>query len=211
MAAKKKNVKLKLKKKVAPKNVKKSPAKKSAAKKSPAKKPVAKKAVAKKIVAKKPVAKKPVAKTSAKKAVAKTPAKKPAAKKTSKKRTVLSAVPSKQDSVVVEKTGQLQLAGVLPNEESGDELIALVDAEVYEVDESAEDEEAEALAEAREIFGQFDRDRNGFIDAGEFANLMEALGSNLSDEEMRAGLAAVDTNGSGRISWNEFATWWTSR
>lgn len=73
------------------------------------------------------------------------------------------------------------------------------------------DETGGALAEAREVFNHYDRDGSGTIERGEFARLLEALGAGLSEEEMAAGLSEVDRNHSGRISWDEFSAWWSSR
>lgn len=69
----------------------------------------------------------------------------------------------------------------------------------------------ETSDEVFEIFRAYDRDASGSIDRAEFSRLLEALGMDISEEELAVALDAVDSNRSGRISWNEFKAWWTSR
>ncbi len=66
------------------------------------------------------------------------------------------------------------------------------------------------LAELRENFQHFDRDRNGRIDFAEFVRLMDALQAELSEEEARIGFETIDRDGSGRIDFDEFHSWWSS-
>jgi hypothetical protein len=65
--------------------------------------------------------------------------------------------------------------------------------------------------EAFEVFKSFDRDGSGSIDRRELARLLEALGQAISEEELEIALDAVDSNRSGRISWDEFKAWWSAR
>ena len=67
------------------------------------------------------------------------------------------------------------------------------------------------LEEIQEIFSHFDRDGNGTIDAEEFGALMEALGAEMSDEELEIGLTIIDANGNGQVEFDEFIDWWTTR
>jgi calmodulin len=67
----------------------------------------------------------------------------------------------------------------------------------------------EDIEEIRDIFNHFDKDKNGTIDAEELAALLEALGADMSDEEMAIGLSVVDADGNGTIEFDEFAAWWT--
>jgi hypothetical protein len=71
-----------------------------------------------------------------------------------------------------------------------------------------EDEEHE---ETFEIFKAYDRDGSGSIDRGEFSRLLEALGQAPSEDELAVALDVVDANHSGKISWDEFKAWWSSR
>ena len=71
--------------------------------------------------------------------------------------------------------------------------------------------EHDELEEIQEIFSHFDRDGNGTIDAEEFGALMEALGAEMSDEELEIGLTIIDANGNGQVEFDEFIDWWTTR
>ena len=65
--------------------------------------------------------------------------------------------------------------------------------------------------ELKEIFSHFDKDGNQVIDRSEFNNLLDALGAEMSKEEVKMGLAALDTNNNGTIEFDEFVAWWTDR
>ncbi|MCK6545399.1 EF-hand domain-containing protein [Myxococcota bacterium] len=66
-------------------------------------------------------------------------------------------------------------------------------------------------AELREVFDHYDRDQSGTIERGELRALCEALGGPISDDELAAGLAVIDLDQNGRISFKEFARWWRER
>jgi Ca2+-binding EF-hand superfamily protein len=65
--------------------------------------------------------------------------------------------------------------------------------------------------ETFEIFKSFDRDGSGSIDRMELARLLEALGQELPEVELEVALEVIDSNHSGRISWEEFKAWWSAR
>jgi hypothetical protein len=65
-------------------------------------------------------------------------------------------------------------------------------------------------AELREIFNHYDRDKSGQIEAREFARICESQGLELDDDELAAGIAVVDADGDGKVSWDEFVGWWRS-
>ncbi|MFT3708174.1 MAG: EF-hand domain-containing protein [Archangium sp.] len=65
--------------------------------------------------------------------------------------------------------------------------------------------------ETFEIFKSFDRDNSGSIDRAELSRLLEALGQLPNEDELNVALAVIDANNSGRISWEEFKSWWQSR
>jgi EF-hand domain pair len=83
--------------------------------------------------------------------------------------------------------------------------------ELFPGDAEGADGEDDGAAERREVFNHYDRDGSGTIERGEFARLLEALGAELTEEQLAAGLAEVDRNHSGRISWGEFSAWWEAR
>lgn len=65
-------------------------------------------------------------------------------------------------------------------------------------------------AETKEIFGHYDRDGSGQIDAKEFARLCEALGMELEEHELTVAILDVDRDRDGRIGRDEFLRWWRS-
>jgi len=81
----------------------------------------------------------------------------------------------------------------------------------------AKEPELEGDNEVFIIFKRFDRDGSGSIDRAELAALLEALnqspalGDDLGEEELDVAMISIDTNDSGRISWDEFQAWWSSR
>lgn len=79
---------------------------------------------------------------------------------------------------------------------------------IYETVVYSEDD---PFAEVREIFNHYDRDQSGTIEAEEFAEVCEALGVELQDDELEVGLSIVDADGDGTINWDEFLAWWRSR
>lgn len=167
-------------------------AKKTTTKKTTAKKTTAKKAAAKKTTAKKAPAKK----TTAKKAAArKTPAKKAPARKAATRRTSESRRERPTTGAPFVEQVETTSAGLQP--------LAPVHAAVDEFTSSGD--------EVLDIFQRYDRDRTGTIDRAEFARLLEALGQNISDEELEIAVDIVDTDRTGKISWNEFKAWWNSR
>ena len=68
--------------------------------------------------------------------------------------------------------------------------------------------EPERLDELREDFDLFDRDSDGTIDFGEFEELLDGLGADMSTHEARTGFHEIDTDADGKISFTEFVEWW---
>ncbi|XP_020916588.1 calmodulin isoform X2 [Exaiptasia diaphana] len=66
------------------------------------------------------------------------------------------------------------------------------------------------LAEYKEAFNLFDKDRNGTICTHELRNVMHALGQSPSDQEIADMIACSDKDGSGNIDLNEFLHLMTS-
>eukprot|EP00918_Siedleckia_nematoides_P105232 GHVU01229822.1.p1 GENE.GHVU01229822.1~~GHVU01229822.1.p1 ORF type:complete len:163 (+),score=34.18 GHVU01229822.1:46-534(+) len=58
--------------------------------------------------------------------------------------------------------------------------------------------------EMRQAFRVFDIDGNGYIDATELRTTMNNLGECLSEEDVKAMIREADTNGDGRIDYEEF-------
>jgi Ca2+-binding EF-hand superfamily protein len=66
------------------------------------------------------------------------------------------------------------------------------------------------LAEIDALFAQADQDNDGQINFTEFKALVRELDEELSEQELRIGFTATDTNGNGRINIDEFRAWWLS-
>ena len=70
--------------------------------------------------------------------------------------------------------------------------------EVYAMDKEAE---LEAL---KEVFNRFDKDASGLIDMAELRAAASELRLTSSEEELNALMQKVDTDGDGKISFEEF-------
>ena len=62
------------------------------------------------------------------------------------------------------------------------------------------------LAEFREAFAAFDKDRSGHIDAEELRHVLLAVGEDASEEEAAQMIDLADSDGTGTIDFWEFAT-----
>jgi Ca2+-binding EF-hand superfamily protein len=62
--------------------------------------------------------------------------------------------------------------------------------------------------ELRSHFNHVDRDGNGRIDLKEFQVLLKKLGMTRSEQVTRHAFRAIDTDDSGSIDFDEFASWW---
>lgn len=60
-------------------------------------------------------------------------------------------------------------------------------------------------------FKEFDKDNNGFLDNKELAALCQSLGTNLTIHELESAILILDSNGDGKISYNEFVDWWNGK
>ena len=62
----------------------------------------------------------------------------------------------------------------------------------------------------KQIFNQFDRNKNGSIDKKELYTLSIALNNQLSPAELQDFMRAFDKDNSSSISWEEFIDYWGS-
>ncbi|NTX39447.1 histone H1-like repetitive region-containing protein [Myxococcus sp. CA033] len=208
----------------------KAPAKKSATRKSAAKKGTARKSAAKKSATRKSAAKKGTARKSAakKSATRKSAAKKGTARTSAAKTT--TSVPSSGGRTSTSPSPRRAVSRKAPASPSvevtsvaWDERPATGSPFVEEVETSsagiqplapvhaAVDELTSSGNELLDIFQRYDRNRTGSIERTEFARLLEALGQNVTDEELEIAVDIVDTDRTGKISWSQFKVWWTSR
>ena len=58
------------------------------------------------------------------------------------------------------------------------------------------------------LFSRFDTNSDGLIDEAEFRTIVESLGDIPSKEVLSLEFAAIDTNGDGRVVFQEFKEWW---
>ncbi|CAO3591805.1 unnamed protein product [Absidia cylindrospora] len=62
----------------------------------------------------------------------------------------------------------------------------------------------ERLAEYRDAFNLFDRDRNGYIDTKELGAVMKSLNQNANEAELKDMINEADADGNGTMDFNEF-------
>jgi len=58
--------------------------------------------------------------------------------------------------------------------------------------------------EMRVVFNSFDTDGSGFLDKNELKNAFKNFKGGLTDAEIDALMAEADTNGDGKVSFEEF-------
>lgn len=68
---------------------------------------------------------------------------------------------------------------------------------------------ADQLTDLRKAFDACDPNGDGFIDRDEFYQLLKMLDDDTSPEESELDFAAADSDGDGRIGFEEFSAWWT--
>lgn len=204
-------------------------AKKKAAKKAvAAKKKTAKRSSTTKKGSRKSSAKAPrrAAAKSARKAAGKT-ARKAAAKSTPRKPAARKAAPKAARKAAPKaaarpKASQQEAAPspasepVAPTgemERSSPEVVETTSAGIQPLapEHAAVDDLTSSGNELLDIFQKYDRNRTGYIEQAEFARLLEALGQNITDEELMIAFDIIDTERTGKISWKQFKNWWTSR
>jgi Ca2+-binding EF-hand superfamily protein len=65
------------------------------------------------------------------------------------------------------------------------------------------------LAELRQSFDACDANGDGWIIVAEFETLLHALDQDLSQDECLLAFEMTDGDGDGKISFEEFMSWWT--
>eukprot|EP00930_Biecheleria_cincta_P043005 TRINITY_DN29583_c0_g1_i1.p1 TRINITY_DN29583_c0_g1~~TRINITY_DN29583_c0_g1_i1.p1 ORF type:complete len:148 (-),score=58.92 TRINITY_DN29583_c0_g1_i1:253-696(-) len=63
---------------------------------------------------------------------------------------------------------------------------------------------AEEVAEFKEAFSVFDKDRSGSIDKNELGAVLKNLGQVLSEKELKQTLDEIDLDGNGEVDFDEF-------
>jgi hypothetical protein len=215
--------------KPAAKKARKAAPKKAAAKKAAAKKAAPKKAAAKKAAAKKAAPKKAAPKPAAKKAGKAAPRKamkKPAGKaapKAPEPQDTESFASAPSDQTVSQAIRSLRATSFASDEsdasDASDELASSpvfvettsAGTQPLAPEHAAVDDLTSSGNELLDIFQKYDRNRTGYLEVPGFARLLEALGQNITDEELQMAFDDIDTERAGKISWIQFKNWWTSR
>jgi Ca2+-binding EF-hand superfamily protein len=65
------------------------------------------------------------------------------------------------------------------------------------------------LAELRQSFDACDANGDGWIVVAEFETLLHTLDQDLSQDECLLAFEMTDGDGDGKISFEEFMSWWT--
>ncbi len=68
----------------------------------------------------------------------------------------------------------------------------------------------EIISTIKVIFNEYDKNNNGRIERTEFKKLCEALGERLTQRELDEAMFLLDSNGSGKIEWEEFIQYWAN-
>ncbi|KAG1334753.1 Calcium-binding protein CML24 [Cocos nucifera] len=71
--------------------------------------------------------------------------------------------------------------------------------------ESKKPPELVSMNDVERVFARYDANSDGKISASELAEVMRALGSEVSDEELKAMMAELDSDGDGFVDLKEFA------
>ena len=67
------------------------------------------------------------------------------------------------------------------------------------------------IPEAKDVFDAEDADGSGYLDRAEVAHLYEKQrNEKLKPKELDAAMAAMDPEGDGQVSREEFADWWSA-
>jgi hypothetical protein len=64
-----------------------------------------------------------------------------------------------------------------------------------------------AQASVRRLFDSIDSDGNGTLEADEIGQLCANMGAKLTEHELRLAMRAIDKDGSGEVSFDEFSAW----
>ena len=62
----------------------------------------------------------------------------------------------------------------------------------------------EQVTELKDVFAQLDVNNDGFITKDELKKMMEGLGEKVEESMIDAMIAMADSNGDGKIDFNEF-------
>jgi len=81
------------------------------------------------------------------------------------------------------------------------------DARVEPPEDAAPEDAEKKRSEALRVFNLIDRDQSGSINTSEMALLLTALGKNLTQQQLEAGMQTLDCDQSGEVDFDEFYAW----
>jgi len=60
------------------------------------------------------------------------------------------------------------------------------------------------------IFSKYDHNHDGSVDVAELRSICMEMGALLTEEELRIAVRVLDTDGNGKIEFEEFKRWWST-
>jgi len=60
------------------------------------------------------------------------------------------------------------------------------------------------------VFSKYDHDHDGSVDVSELRAICMEMGALLTEEELRIAIHILDTDGNGKIEFEEFKRWWST-
>ena len=93
---------------------------------------------------------------------------------------------------------------------NSDQLMADVGFAPADADKKEEKLKEVRVATSRRMFDSVDTDKSGFIEADEFQRLCRKLDATMSANDIKLAMDVLDDSGDGKISFEEFSTWWAS-
>ena len=82
---------------------------------------------------------------------------------------------------------------------------------IVEAKLSAKEQEEKELEEMKRHWGRFDSDASGMLSQAEIKRVLEAMKKETTDVVLAEAMAEIDSDGSGEVSYEEFARWWAKQ
>jgi len=61
-------------------------------------------------------------------------------------------------------------------------------------------------ATMRKVFAMFDQAKTGFVETNKFVNIINTLGLNLDEDDLKVKITEVDPEGEGKVNFDQFCT-----
>jgi len=61
-------------------------------------------------------------------------------------------------------------------------------------------------ATMRKVFAMFDQSKTGFVETNKFVNIINTLGLNLDEDDLKVKITEVDPEGEGKVNFDQFCT-----